>query len=262
MTRALACVLAALLCAAAPAPAAIDMSGSTTAQPLVADLAYFYRQAVRKPPRFVIVGGGSEVGIADVARGITDAGMVGRGLLPADPAGLVLSPIAASAVCLVTNAANRVPGLTRAQVQGLADGSTGSWSQVPGAARADAIARVGFALGTGTASVFAATFVDPGTVLAPARVFARATQVRAFVRATPAAWGYADLAFARWLHTVPYEGVPCTRATVADGSYPGRRELALVTRGAPSGGVARFLRWIRTSATARRVIATRYVPLT
>jgi phosphate transport system substrate-binding protein len=79
------------------------------------------------------------------------------------------------------------------------------------------------------------------------------------VAATPAAFGYVDLEFARRLHVVAYEGVPCTRATVAGGRYPARRTLGFVTKGRPRGALARFLQWTRTDPTARRVIASRYV---
>ena len=40
---------------------------------------------------------------------------------------------------------------------------------------------------------------------------------------------------------------------------PRAAQLGFVTRGRPRGALARFLRWTRTDATARRVIATRYV---
>ena len=53
---------------------------------------------------------GRRPGITDAARGITSAGMVSRDLTAQDPPGLVLTPIALSGVCLVTNRANPVPG--------------------------------------------------------------------------------------------------------------------------------------------------------
>ena len=44
-------------------PAAeISLSGSNVALPLVADLAFYYRRAVRHPPRFTLTGGGSPAG--------------------------------------------------------------------------------------------------------------------------------------------------------------------------------------------------------
>ena len=260
---ALATVAVALALAAPPAaaPAAtIDVSGSTTARPLVADLAFFFRQEVKRPPRFQIVGGGSEAGVSDVSRGVVDVAMVSRPRAPDDPRALVFTPFAASAICLVTNRGTRLPGLDRAQLQALVGGTVTDWSQLAGAGVAGPVVPAALAPGTAAVTVFLATFVDPATELRYApRSFSTALQMQAFVRATPGAWGYVDLAYTRGLHVVPFEGVPCSRATVADGRYPGRRDLALVTRGAPSRPAARFLRWMCTSRTARRVIATRYV---
>ncbi len=78
---------------------------------------------------------------------------------------------------------------------------------------------------------------------------------------TPAAWGYVDFAFTKGLHVVPYQGVPCSRATIADGTYPARlRDRVRDPRQAPSGAAARFIRWTRTSPLARRIVGLRYVP--
>ena len=44
--------------------------------------------------------------------------------------------------------------------------------------------------------------------------------MRDYVRSTPAALGYVDLAYAGELHAIPYEGVPCTRATVRSRRLP------------------------------------------
>ena len=85
-------------------------------------------------------------------------------------------------------------------------------------------------------------------------------QLRFYVLGTPAAWGYVDFAFTKGLHVVPYEGVTCSRATIADGTYPARSEIAFVTRGTPKGAAARFIRWTRTSPLARRIVRLRYVP--
>ncbi len=247
------------------APAAtrtITMSGSTPTAAVTADLAYFYRRQMRRPPRFSIVGGGTGTGIADAARRIVDVGLASRALAPDDPPGLVFSPIALSGVCLVTNRANPVPGLSRAQIQDLVAGRLVSWTQVPGSTRTDPIAPVALDERAGARSVFLSVFVDLVTPLAyTPRTLATAGQMRDFVRATPAALGYVDLAYAGELHAVPYEGIVCTRATIQSGAYPARRPLGFVTRGRPRGETARFLRWIGRSRTARRVIATRYVPL-
>jgi phosphate transport system substrate-binding protein len=248
--------------AAAPAHAAptLTMSGEQVTQALVADLAYFYRHAVPRPPRFALTGGGTSAGIADAARGITDAALVSRGLGAGDPPGLVLTRLARSGVCLVSNRANPVPAMNRAQLQDLVAARLTSWGDVPGAPRTDTIVPVALPPTTGAGRVFDAVFVDDATPVAWTPVtLLTGTQERDYVEQTPAAFGYVDLALTGPLHVIAYEGVGCTRETIRTGAYPAQRPLGIVTRGRPRGALARFLRWARTSATARRVIATRYV---
>jgi phosphate transport system substrate-binding protein len=182
--------------------------------------------------------------------------MSGRALAADDPRGLVFTPLALSAVCLVTNVANPVATLSRAQIQDLVAGRLTAWPQVAGSPLPGPIDPVSFDLTSGARAVFMAAFVDLDTPIAYApHTFTATAQVRGFVLETPAAWGYLDLAFTPGLHTVAYEGVPCS----AHAPYPARREIGLVTRGQPRGAVARFLRWIARDATAKRVIRTRYV---
>jgi phosphate transport system substrate-binding protein len=261
------CAALALVAIALPAQAQarargeVTMSGSTSTRPVLADLAYFYRRATPEAPRFTLAGGGTTIGITDAARGIVDAGMVSRNLGPGDPPGLVLTPLALSGVCLVTNAANPVSGLTRAQVQDLVAGRVTSWTQIPGSTRMDAIVSVALDLTAGARQVFESVFVDVTTRITYApRTFATAAQVRDFVEQTPAALGYVDLAYTTTLHTLTYDGVACTRKNLLNATYPAQRPLGVVTKGKPRGAVARFLRWVATSRKARQVIATRYVP--
>jgi phosphate transport system substrate-binding protein len=246
---------------AKPAPPTISMSGSTVAEAVLADLIYFYGHAVKDPPRFSLVGGGTGIGIADVARGVVDAAMVSRNLIPSDPPGLTLTPFALSGVCLVTNASNPVPNLTRAQIQDIVAGRTTTWSQVPGSTRADPIVPAALDVTAGARQVFDQVFVDVSTPEAwQPRTFALAAQVRDFVEQTPAALGYVDLALTAPLHAVAYNGVACTKSNLVNATYPAQRPLGVVTKGAPKGALHRFLKWVATSRKARAVIATRYIP--
>jgi phosphate transport system substrate-binding protein len=255
-----AATLAALAAAPAQAAPTITMSGSVVTRPLVADLAYFYRHAVKDPPSFALAGGVTATGIADAERRISDAGMVSRALLPGDPADLRLTTLAHSGVCLVTSRANPVPAITRAQIQDIVAGRVTSWSQVPGSRRTDAIVPVALDATTGGAQVFQSVFVDDATpTLWHPFTFAADTQVRDFVEQTPAAFGYVDLALTGPLHVATYEGIGCTRTTIRNGTYPAAHPLGVVTRGRPRGALGRFLRWATTSPKARAVIATRYV---
>jgi phosphate transport system substrate-binding protein len=246
---------------AAQAPT-ITISGAFTATAVTADLAFFYRRAVRSPPRFELVGGRTVTGIADVSRGISDIGLATRPLAPGDPAGLVFTPYARTGICLVTNQANPVPGLTRAQIQDLVAARITTWEQVPGSPLTGPIVPAALTVGGGARTAFEATLLDPETPQAyTPRTVVTSAQMRDFIRVTPNAWGYVDLAFSEELHAIPYEGIPCTRRTVASGAYPARTEFGFVTKGRPEGAVRRFIRWVRRSGKARRVIATRYVPV-
>jgi phosphate transport system substrate-binding protein len=257
----LAAVLALVLAPRAHA-ATITMSGSSVSEALVADLAYFYRHAVPHPPRFSLAGGGTGTGLADAARGVVDAGMVSRNLLPGDPRRLVLTPLALSGVCLITNRANPVPDLAFGQIQDIVAGRVTSWAQVPGSPRADPIVPATLNV-AGARDVFDSVFVAVSTpVLYTPRTFSTSGELRAFVEQTPAAFGYADLGLTAPVHAVDYQGVPCERRTIRSGAYPAQRPLGVVTRGRPRGALARFLRWARTSRTARRVIESRYVTAT
>jgi ABC-type phosphate transport system substrate-binding protein len=153
-----------------------------------------------------------------------------------------------------------VPGLTRGQVQNLVAARVTDWGQVPGSTLAGPIVAGALTLGCGSRTAFEAAFLDPDSpqFYVP-RTLVTAAQMRDFVRATPNAWGYVDLAFAGTLRAVPYEGIPCARATVASGAYSARTDLGFVTRGTPKAASGRFIRWVRRSPRARSVIATRYV---
>ncbi len=199
------------------------MSGASATHPLVADLAFYYRREVAYATRFAIVGGGTATGLADTARGVVDAGLTDRPRGPGDPPGLQYTPLALSALCLVTNPANPMATVTTADLASVA---------------------------------WAGTEAAGGPFGAPlSRTFARPAQVRDFVLATPTAWGYVDLAFTGGLNLVAYDGIPCSPYA----PYPARREFGVVTRGPPRGEVARFLRWVARDATAQRVITTRHV---
>jgi phosphate transport system substrate-binding protein len=262
----LALAAALLVLTAAPVSAAkrpIRMSGQQITQVLVADLAYFYRHETRRPPRFELSGGGTGAGLADTVRGISDAALVSRDLGPDDPPGLVLTRLGLSGVCLASHHANPVPSISRALLQDIVAGRVTNWSQVPGSARTDAIIPVTLDPGTGAARVFEQVFLDDSTSVGwQATTVLNSLQARDYVERTPAAFAYLDLAFTRPVHPIPYEGVPCTRATIRDGSYPATRPIGVVTRGKPKGALRRFLRWAHHDRTARRVIATRYIPIT
>ena len=171
----------------------MTLSGTAVTQSLVADLAYFYRHAIRRPAAVLADRRRSEHRRRDAARGVVDAGMLARNLGPDDPPGLVLTPIALSGLCMMSNPSNPVPDFSRALIQQIFTGQVTSWSQVPGSNRIDAIETAGI-LASAASVYWASVFLDQGrrSPTRPRR-FTSTAQMRDFVAATPAAWSYADL---------------------------------------------------------------------
>jgi phosphate transport system substrate-binding protein len=268
---ALAVVVAAALAAAAAgarpagdaARPAVSISGSETAGGLVAKLIVAYRKAVRRPPEFTITGGGTFAGISDAFRGVTTIGLAARDRVPDDPAALVFTPVAFSAVCIATPVSNPVPGLSRAHLNAFAAGTLTDWSAVPGAKATGPIGLVGYPPGEGAQVVVENAFLDAATPRSFPGMVTKQTgsEVRGLLRSGPARLGWLDLAFTKGLHRIPVDGRACTQTAVQRRTYPARRGLNYVTRGRPSGAAAAFIRWTRTSRIARRIVDRDYVPV-
>jgi len=130
-----AAALATLLIAAPAAAATITMSGSTSVAPLATKLAKAFVKLpkYRGKVKFVILQGGSDIGITDVSRGRVTLGMSSRDPKPADPGGIVFNKFARDAVCVVTHRSNPIATLSQSQIQDIFSGRIRSWSQVPGA---------------------------------------------------------------------------------------------------------------------------------
>ena len=114
------------------------MSGASPVQALVADLAFFYRRETRARRASRSSAAARDRASRTPRVGSSTPGSSGRALDPGDPPGLVFTPLALSAVCLVTNVANPVPTLTRAQIQDLVAGRLAAWPQVAGLAACSA----------------------------------------------------------------------------------------------------------------------------
>ncbi len=264
--RLLAAVAALAVCApltAASAHAAtITMSGSTSVAPLATKLAKaFVGTPQGKGNKVVILQGGSDIGITDVSRGRVTLGMSSRDPKPADPGGVVFNKIARDAVCIVTNGSNRIPTLSQTQVQDVFSGRVRSWSQVGGASASGPIDLVVRTAASGTQDAFQNIFMGQTLRVAPSATTKSSNGLQAqTIKSNPNAIGYASFAFVGGLHTVPYQGVPCTLRNAKSGQYAGSRNFYLVSRGAASGLAKEFIKFTR-SAAAQRIVGSEWVPL-
>ena len=240
--------------------ATITVSGSTTVAPLATLLAKGYVSGAGKGTKFKLLQGGSDIGVADVARGRVSVGMSSRIPKPSDPGGLVFNEIAKDALCIGTHPSNRVANFTQEQVQAIFAGEVRNWNQVSGSNKSGTINVVIRTAASGTQDAFDKIF------MAPKKTFAGATQrasnglIQQQVQRDPLAIGYVSLAFQNGVSISNYKGVPCTLRAAKSGQYPGTRPMFLVTRGAATGPVKAWINWIRNNKTALKIAAKEWVP--
>ncbi len=240
----------------------ISMSGSTSVHPLAIELASKYAGLHRGKVGFTIQQGGSDIGINDVAHGRVSIGNASRAREPSDPGGLVFNRIAFDAVCIITNSSNPLGSLSKAEVQAIFTGRTRSWSQVPGARAHGAIDLLTRTATSGTADAFRSIFLDNTfNVAASAQQKSSNGLVQSTVRTDPNAIGFVSLDFISRVSPAAYQGVACNLRNAKSGQYQGIRPFNFVTRGAAHGAVGAFIKWTQTSAAARAIINTNWIPL-
>jgi phosphate transport system substrate-binding protein len=266
-TRLLAAVAALFVCAPLTAATTahavtITMSGSTSIAPLATKLAKaFVNTPKGKGNKVVILQGGSDIGITDVSRGRVTLGMSSRDPKPADPGGIVFNKIARDAVCIVANSANKIPTLSQTQIQDVFAGRVRSWSQVPGATADGPIDLVVRTAASGTQDAFQNIFMGQTLRVAASATTKSSNGLQAqTIKSNPNAIGYASFAFTGGLHTIPYQGVPCTLRNAKSGQYAGSRNFFLVSRGAASGIAKEFIKFTR-SAAGQQIVGSDWVPL-
>jgi phosphate transport system substrate-binding protein len=257
-------VAALALASPAAAKTTITMSGSTSVAPLASQLAsaYLKQPGIRSKLSFRLSQGGSDIGIADVARGRVTVGNSSRDPQPTDPGGLVFNKIARDAICVVTHPDNPIPNISQKTVQAIFTGQVRSWSQVPGAKASGPIDLVVRTAASGTQDAFQNIFLGQELRVSPSASVKSSNGLQAqAVKSNPNAIGYASFNFTKGLWDIPYQGVGCSLRNARSGQYLGSRNFWMVTRGAPSGLAKAWIRWIRDSSTARRIIGTNWVPL-
>jgi phosphate transport system substrate-binding protein len=248
----------------ASARTTITMSGSTSIQPLAAKLAgaYLKQPKIKGKVSFRLSAGGSDIGIDDVARGRSVIGNSSRDPVPGDPGGLVFNKIARDAICVITHPSNPIANISQRTIQDIFSGRVRSWDDVPGARASGSIDLVVRTAASGTQAAFQNIFMGLDLRVSSSASVKSSNGLQAqAVKSDPNAIGYASFNFTRGLHTVPYQGVTCSLRNAKSGQYLGTRNFWMVTRGAPQGATKAFIRWIRNSKPARKIISTDWVPL-
>jgi len=183
--------------------------------------------------RIDVETGGSGRGIQDAQTKQSNLGMASRDLKPEEQKGLVVRPIAFDGIGLIVHESNPVASLTKQQVIDLYTGKLTDWKDVGGTP--GEIYLVSKAEGRATLTVFLEHFkLKSSDIPADAIVGDNAQGVRLVV-GNPSAIGYVSIGEAlsavqrgEDLRVVALDGIQATEKSVADGTYPLRRNLNLL----------------------------------
>jgi len=211
------------------------LTGSSTIAPILQKVAEDL-QAEDSSLRIDVETGGSGRGIQDAQSKQCDVGMASRELTAEEAKGILVRPIAFDGVSMIVHESNPVTNLTKQQVIDIYKGTITDWKDVGGTP--GEIYLVNKAEGRATLTVFLEHFkIKAGDIQPDAVVGDNAQGVR-LVTGNPAAIAYVSIGEAisaqhrgEDLHLVGLDGVSATEQTVADGTYPLRRNLNLLFPG-------------------------------
>lgn len=237
----------------------IKLSGSTSVQPLAEELAAAFK---KKNPsvQITIAGGGSGVGIKDVADGKVNIGNSSRFLTQDEAATLVPHVIANDAVVVVVNPGNSVKNLTTDQIKKIFQGDIVNWKDV-GGADAPIILNVRDA-SSGTGEYFIEHFLGKGgKTAATAKNHASNGLMRQAVASNKNAIGYISMGYIDSSIKAPtLDGIVPSMANAKNGTYKAVRPFIMATKGEATGLSEIFIDFIQSPA-GQKIAAKEYIPV-
>lgn len=219
---------------------ALEISGSSTVQPVVDRLIPLYTE--QGGEAVGLAGGGSGAGIKDAIGGKSQIGMVSRELKDDESTRLKNTVIGIDALAIIINRKNPLGGLTKAQLTDLYLGKVRNWKELGGPDLR--VALVSKEVGRSTLELFehytglASPERDqPGKprISADAYVIGSNLEALTLVGGIAGAIGYVSVGAARALEKagmpiriIPLDGVPPTDDAIRGRRYPIIRPLNLV----------------------------------
>ena len=242
----------------------ITITGSTTLQPIMVDFKEQYEKET-VGVTLTITGGGSGGGIVAAGQGTHDIGMTSRDVRASELASypdMQVHVIGKDGVAIIVGSSVATAGitdLTRAQVEGIYNGTYTNWNQLGGPDQT--ITKYTRDTASGTRDCFDSTVMKNSDISLDTLVTASNSQMKTDVNNNPWSIGYVGLAFIDGTNPLDIGGVSPTAANVANGDYEIQRNLILVTGSEPSEWTAAFMEWIM-QPTAQQILANKgFVPL-
>lgn len=236
----------------------ITIAGSTSVQPVAEKLAAAY---MKEHPnvKINVQGGGSGVGIKNVAQGVINIGTSSKALSANESSGLKQYTIGHDGIVIAVNKNNTVTNLNYSQLKGIFSGNITNWNAVGGSsATIDVITREE---GSGTRTSFEDLVMNKTKIKSSAIVQSSTEAVKQSIVGDPNAVGFISLAnLDSTVKAVNVNGVSPSEATVADGSYQLQRPFIFLTKGEPTGTVKDFIDWVMGPEGQAIVKAEKVVP--
>jgi phosphate transport system substrate-binding protein len=238
------------------AAVSISAAGSTALLPLVKAAASEYQE--KNPSVSIsVTGGGSGVGIAQVAAKSVDMG--DSDILSTNP-DLVDHKVAVIGFAIITNPSAGVTNLTKKQVQDIYSGKITNWKDVGG--KDQAILVINRPSSSGTRAVFTQTIMGGMKLTESGGVQSETGTVVTAVKTTPGSTTYAAFSGTRGkdgIVEVSIDGVAPTDENVATGKWPIWSYEHIYTNGPASTDVIRFIAFIHSNSTLLKQLG--YIPI-
>lgn len=226
------------------ADTSITAAGSTALLPLVKAAAEEYQKA-NPNIQISVSGGGSNVGITNVAQKAVDIG--DSDILPATPnPDLIDHKVCVVVFALIASPNTGVDGLTKKQIQDIFTGRVTNWKQVGG--QDQKITVINRPRSSGTRAVFAKTVMGKEAMAESGLVEDASGTVVSTVKTTPGSISYVATGYTRGQGVVELkiDGMTPTENNVTTGKYPFWSYEHMFTNGHPTKEVSRFLAFVQS----------------
>jgi phosphate transport system substrate-binding protein len=227
-------------------PVHLEIAGSTSAQPLLEELANAYTNRYTYAT-IDIKARGTGLGLEALRDGSADIALASRDLNPEEKEGLEGTVIAYDAIAVLVNDRNPVDSLTSAQIRDIFSGKIVSWSEVAGEeADIQVLSRED---GSGTREAFEGLVMQGQRVTLTAIVVPGGSAVGQFVADNPATIGYASaVGIPLGARALRIDGFDPDLQALTQGDYPLTRAFILAMKENPGEDVQSFLDFVLSPA--------------
>ncbi|HOX04909.1 MAG TPA: phosphate ABC transporter substrate-binding protein [Planctomycetota bacterium] len=261
-----------------PAPrTVVRNTGSDTMVNLAQMWAEEYRR-ISPNASVEVSGGGSGVGIRDLAQGIVDIANASREITASEKAQALKNTgktpqewiVGYDAIAIYVHRDNPVQEITFEQLAGIfgKGGTIERWSQLGAAAEKDRIIRASRMNNSGTYVYFREHVLAKQDFKLGALGMSGSKEVVELVGHTPGAIGYSGMGYktaaVKFVSVAAKAGAPAYAPTfenVRDKKYPLARSLNMYTLGEPQGETRKYLDWILSPAGQAVVRQAGYIPV-